>query len=71
MQADDLEEALGKEAAAFSSGEMTFNEKDVSSPEMKEEPVVEDSKYVHFIQIIGTDHIDVLRLYHIRLNNFV
>lgn len=44
MQADDLEEALGKDTVAFSSDDMTFNEKDVSSPEMKEEPTVDDSK---------------------------
>lgn len=54
MQTDDLEEVLGKETVAFSSGDMTFNEKDISSgsPEMKEEPAIDEAKYVHVIQVL-------------------
>ncbi|XP_018579444.1 uncharacterized protein LOC108917372 isoform X2 [Anoplophora glabripennis] len=53
MQADDLEEALGKETVAFSSSDMTFNEKDVSSPEMKEEPAVDDANFENTTKFEG------------------
>ncbi|KAJ8926340.1 hypothetical protein NQ314_021303 [Rhamnusium bicolor] len=44
MQADELEEALGKETSAFTCGDMTFtNQREISSPELKDEPMVDDS----------------------------
>ncbi|KAJ8945071.1 hypothetical protein NQ318_005251 [Aromia moschata] len=46
MQSDDLEEAVGKDTAAFSSSDMTFaSERESGSTDMKEEPIADDSNF--------------------------